>query len=76
MPGGRAYLVQVPGTAQAPLSDAAIADLLNWLVVRFSQAELPDPFVPYTTEEVAKYRAHPLTDVDEVRAALLAALPD
>src|SRR5579862_5025319 len=32
VPGGREYLVRVPGTAQSELSDARTAALLNWIV--------------------------------------------
>ena len=72
--GGRAYLVQVPGVAQAPLDDAAIAELLNWMLTRFSPAELPDPFEPYTPEEVTRHRSRTPIDVPSVRAELLARL--
>ena len=30
-PAGRAYLVRVPGVAQAPLDDERLAALLNWV---------------------------------------------
>ena len=60
---GREFLVQVPGTSQSSLSHAATAELLNWLLVSFSPAQVPPGFVPYTTEEVARLRAHPLDDV-------------
>ena len=72
VPGGRAYLVQVPGVAQAPLSDAALARLLNWLLLRFSAEELPEPFVPYTASEVSRHRRGPPLDVVATRRALLA----
>lgn len=74
VPGGRAFLVQVPGTAQAPLSDAEIAALLNWLLPEFSRAQLPGDFAPFTAEEVASYRGTPLTDVARVRRELMAAI--
>jgi cytochrome c553 len=34
LPEGRAFLVRVPGSAQAPLDDAALAALLNWMLRR------------------------------------------
>lgn len=58
-PGARAYWVRVPGAAQAPLTDARLAALMNWLVTRFTGAP-PDP--PYTAREVAKLRSQPLRD--------------
>jgi len=58
-PGARAYWIRVPGAAQAPLSDARLAGLMNWLVQRFT-GEQPDP--EYTAEEVRRLRSNPLRD--------------
>lgn len=71
-PGGRAYLVRVPGAAQSPLDDARLARLLTWLLHRFDAEDLPADFTPYTEEEVASVRRPPLTDVADERARLLA----
>jgi mono/diheme cytochrome c family protein len=73
--GGRAYLVQVPGTANAPLDDRSVAELLNWMLERFSGRMRPTNFVPYSAEEVADYRREKLADPAARRKALLAALP-
>ncbi len=70
-PGGREYLVRVPGVAQAPLDDAALARLLNWMLREFSPNEVPADFVPYAPEEVGRLRADPLVDVETVRAELI-----
>jgi len=72
--GGRAYLVQVPGTRQSALSNAAVADLLNWLVRNFDAADVPANFIPYTESEVAQLRSHHLPDVAAERARLLPSL--
>ena len=72
VPGGREFLVRVPGSAQSPLSDAELAEVLNWIVRRFGPDEVARSFAPYTAEEVAHVRRPPLTDVDSVRRALLA----
>lgn len=53
---GRAYLVQVPNVAQSVLSDARLADLMNWMLHAFSEAQLPSDFRPYTAAEVAQLR--------------------
>ncbi len=58
-PGGRAYLARVPGVAQAPVSDAQLAALLNWLLVEISRT--PD-FAPYSATEVGALRRDPLRD--------------
>jgi mono/diheme cytochrome c family protein len=74
LPEGRAFLVQVPGTANSPLTDAEVAVLLNWMLPQFSRAELPPGFVPYTAEEVTRLRKQRLDDVAATRAALVARL--
>ena len=56
--GGRAYLIQVPGVAQAPLSDARLARLLNWTVKRHGCEAVP----PFAAEEVGRLRRTPLRD--------------
>lgn len=64
---GRAYLGRVPGVAQAPLEDAALARLLNWVL-----AEIADrPADPaYTAQEIRRLRAEPLRDPLAARRAL------
>lgn len=69
--GGREYLIQVPGTAYSPLSDAETAEVLNWMLEAFARNPLPDPFIPYTANEVAQYRSQALTDVNTIRDQLL-----
>lgn len=71
IPEGRAYLVQVPGVSQSALSDAEIAEVLNWVLETQSAKQLPPDFTPYTEEEVARHRSQPLLDVTQVREALL-----
>lgn len=71
VPGGREYLVRVPGSAQSPLSDAELAEVLNWMVQRFGPSEVAHRFEPYTADEVARVRRPPLTDVRSVRRQLL-----
>jgi mono/diheme cytochrome c family protein len=70
--GGRDYLIQVPGTSQSPMSDAEIAEVLNWILKNFSADQLPDDFVPYTTQEVSNVRLEPLANVSAVSEDLLA----
>jgi hypothetical protein len=71
VPGGREFLVQVPGVAQSSLSDGEIAAVLNWMLLEFSPAELPDDFRPYDSGEVARHRPGRLIDVNPVRARLI-----
>jgi hypothetical protein len=72
VPGGREYLVRVPGSAQSALDDAALADLLNWIVRRFGPAEDAAAAAAYTAAEITRIRRPPLVDVDDLRAALVA----
>lgn len=71
VPGGREFLIQVPGVAQSGLTDGEIAAVLNWTLLEFSPEELPADFVPYDAAEVARYRPGRLIDVDPVRARLI-----
>jgi mono/diheme cytochrome c family protein len=56
IPAGRRYLLQVPNVALNPSSDADIADMMNWLLVTYSRAQLPRDFQPYSAEEVSRLR--------------------
>ena len=71
VPGGREYLVQVPGVAQAPLDDAALAAVLNWMLGQFDAAHVPADFTAYAPDEIGRLRTRPLTDVESVRTRLL-----
>ncbi|HVO46447.1 MAG TPA: hypothetical protein VMT29_08930 [Steroidobacteraceae bacterium] len=72
LPEGRRFLIQVPGAAQSTLSDAELADLLNWMIHNLSQDPPPKTLAPYTAAEVAGYRHTPLVNVRDTRAQLLA----
>jgi len=69
--GGREFIVRVPGSANAPINDQELADVLNWLLSNFSQQQLPKDFVPYSAEEVGQLRSRPLIDIIGARAALI-----
>jgi hypothetical protein len=71
VPGGREYLVRVPGAAQSPLGDAELAEVLNWMIRRFGPAGVAAEFEPYSAPEVARLRTAPLPEVDSVRGALV-----
>jgi hypothetical protein len=74
VPGGREFLARVPGVANAPLSDAELAALLNWTLARFDAAALPAQLDPYDAAEIGRLRAQPLVDVTSERRRLLDAL--
>jgi mono/diheme cytochrome c family protein len=74
IPRGRAYLVQVPGAANSLLSDARLADVLNWIVERFGGSSAPADWQAYDATEVAAYRAARPADIDALRQELTAEL--
>ena len=71
VPGGREFLVQVPGAAQAPLTDAETADVLNYMLHLFGPKAIAEKYAPFTEAEVAELRKSPLTEVKQKRAALV-----
>ena len=73
VPGGRAYLVQVPGVNNTGLDDGRIAAVVNYVVEQFAGPSRPADFVPYTAEEVARYRAARPVDITRTRRQLLEA---
>jgi mono/diheme cytochrome c family protein len=71
VPGGREFLVRVPGSANAALSNAELAEVLNWMLHTISPSELPGAFQPYTETEVGPLRKEPMADVLQVREGLV-----
>jgi mono/diheme cytochrome c family protein len=69
-PAGRDYLARVPGAAQAPISDEALAALLNWILSEFNRETLESGFKPLSGSEVARSRARVLADPLELRREL------
>lgn len=75
VPGGRAFIVQVPGVMNSALNDAEIARLMNWLLPQVSAATLPAQTPAYTAEEIARLRQSRPVDVPAVRAGLVEKMP-
>lgn len=61
-PEGRDYIVRVPGVSQSALSDARLASVLNWILLEFNAATVPESFEPYSAQEVAASRKRLLAD--------------
>ena len=59
---GRAYLVRVPGAAQAPIDNAELAEVINWMLNEYSARTLPEDFSPFTEKEVGLHRSQILAD--------------
>ncbi|MEP4890553.1 MAG: cytochrome c, class I [Aliiglaciecola sp.] len=68
---GREYLIKVPGAANSALDSKELAELMNWMIPVMGKDSVPDNFVPYTEQEVARLRQEPLMEVVEHRANLL-----
>jgi len=72
VPGGREYLGRVPGVATSPLSDADLAEVMNWMLWRFDREHIPVNFQPFTAAEVGALRQRPLRlEASQLRADLL-----
>ena len=67
-PAGREYMVRVPGSAQAPVSDQKLTEIINWMLVEFSSETLPEDFKPLTVAEVSNSRVKLLADPLKYRA--------
>lgn len=69
-PAGRDYLARVPGASQAPISDEALAAVLNWVLLEFNRETLADGFKPLSGSEVARSRSRVLADPLKLRREL------
>jgi hypothetical protein len=75
VPGGREFLARVPGVASVDLSDARLAQLLNWTLQRFDRSNMPADFAPYSAAEISQLRRRPLRlEREATRARLVAAI--
>jgi mono/diheme cytochrome c family protein len=72
-PAGRYYVLRVPGVTQSTLSDADLAEVLNWSLREFSNSK-PVATVPeFTASEIAQARTQPLLDVAASREQAIGA---
>jgi len=67
---GRSYVVRVPGSSQAPIDNAKLAAVINWILSEFNSDTLPKDFKPLSEEEVADSRGDILMDPVAYRATL------
>lgn len=67
---GRDYIARVPGAAQAPISDEALAAVFNWLLLEFNRWTLPRDFRPLTAAEIGRSRRRVLADPLKLRGEL------
>ena len=70
LPGGRSFVISVPGVMGSGLSDQQVADVTNWLLATLAKASVPESHQPYDAVEVRRARAVPLVDVAGARSQL------
>jgi mono/diheme cytochrome c family protein len=71
VPGGREFIVSVPGVMGSGLTDEQVAQVTNWLLATLAAGTAPATHVPYSVDEVARARARPIADVAAARRVLL-----
>lgn len=71
VPGGREFVISVPGVMGSGLGDRQVAEVANWLLATMARDSVPAGHRPYTTAEVTQARAKPLLDVAAERARLV-----
>ena len=60
-PASRAYLIRLPNIAHSRITDnAELADMLNYMIFEVGKGSVPAGTRPFTAEEVARERGHPL----------------
>jgi mono/diheme cytochrome c family protein len=69
--GGREFVMRVPGASNSALSDADLANVLNWVLGTMNAQSRPASLKPYTVDEIAAHRRPALTDVARARARLV-----
>ncbi|MBV57749.1 MAG: hypothetical protein VB977_11390 [Pseudohongiellaceae bacterium] len=62
VPQMREYLVRIPGATQAPINDAELTAVINWVLEEFNADTLPPGFEYLSVEEVTAARKNILAD--------------
>lgn len=71
-PGGREYLLRVPGVATTALKSDLLAEMMNWLLVEYDSKHIPANFKPFTQQEVQTMRKNPyVQEAPVIRGELL-----
>lgn len=63
LPGGREFVIKVPGVMGSGLDDAQVAEVSNWVLGTIAKDSVPPQHTPYAAADVARARAAPLVDV-------------
>ncbi|GBU10261.1 hypothetical protein AwWohl_13990 [Gammaproteobacteria bacterium] len=70
-PKGRQYLMSSPGLSAPNLSEQDRADLLNWILLEFSEQSIPKDFQFFTHSEVAKNGDKVMLDTNQERQNII-----
>lgn len=73
---GRTYVMHVPGVVNANLTNAEIADVMNYVMKTFGGTSLPDDYHPFDRVEVDQRRANPVKDIVGMRREIAASLAE
>jgi mono/diheme cytochrome c family protein len=71
VPGGREFVIKVPGVMGSGLDDAQVAQVTNWVLATVARASVPEDHAAYTAVEVTRARERPLVDVAAARRRLV-----
>src|ERR1700694_3543310 len=66
-PAGRSYVLRVPGASKSMLTDARLAEVLNWIAGHFGADQASAPAPAFTAEEVSSQRRTPMAAVQATR---------
>jgi mono/diheme cytochrome c family protein len=66
-PAGRNYVLRVPGASNSMLTDAQLAEVLNWIAGHFGGDQLAAAAGPFTAQEVSASRHMPMPAVQATR---------
>lgn len=62
-PSARAYLIRLPNVANSRIKDnQQLADMMNFVIFGLGGASTPQGTTPFTADEVARERQHPLSN--------------
>ena len=68
---GREFIVRVPGVSTSLLPNDELTELMNWLLLTYSARQLPENFMPFTVDEVARLRPDLEGDPETTRKVIL-----
>jgi mono/diheme cytochrome c family protein len=71
---GRDYVLRVPGASNSMLTDAQLAEVLNWIAGHFGADQLPASAAAFTAQEVTAHRHTPMASVQATRREVVKGL--